>query len=284
MNRVVVRPYMTASSGVAFDPIAFAMADIDVQTPISIATRFHIEPDEVRSECGLPEGCRLAVILAVHCDLTLWSGHSTIQVEGGGAVEGSLEVVIPGGHAAGAVAAECAVILAEPLARTDPFVAFAEGSVLYRGPQGRQLLGGEGSHFPTDALSFEAAGRERGARWSVEYLYDTLDEPLLAGIRLLINTDTQAWNALNSTASDPLHRQLGTELRRYVLSDMVRRAVEDEYFTGGVVWPEGSVGKHFDDVIRTYGRGRSVEQLRSIRDFDRARFEEVLQALEADLP
>ena len=283
MNRIVVRPYMTATSGVVFEPPAFGVADLDVHTPIHVATRFLIEPDDVRTACGLPDGCRIAVVLSVHCDLTLWSDHATMLVDGRDAVEGALDVEIPAGHAAGAVEAECAVLLAEPLPRVDPFVASVTGSVLFEGPRGREVLDGAGSHFPTDALSFVAAGRERGARWSVEYLYGTLEEPLLAGIRLLINTDTQAWNALNAAASDPLHQEVGTEMRRYVLSDMVRHAVEDEAFTGGVVWPEGSVGRHLDDVIRVYGGGRSIEQLRTMRRTDRPRFEEALQALEADV-
>jgi hypothetical protein len=283
VNRIVVRPYMTASSGVVFEPPTFGVADLDVHTPIRVTTRYRLEPDDVRTVCGLPEGGRLAVVLSVHCDLTLWSGHATALVGGRDTVEGALEVEIPAGHAAGAVEAECVVLLAESLPRTEPFVAHVAGSLLFEGPRGREVLDGAGSHFPTDALSFAAAGRERGARWSVEYLYGALEEPLLAGIRLLINTDTRAWNALNAAASDPLHQEVGTEMRRYVLSDMVRHAIEDEAFTGGVVWPEGSVGRHFDDVIRVYGGGRSVEQLRTIRRTDRPRFEEALQALEADV-
>lgn len=283
MNRIVVRPYMTATSGVVFEPPAFGVADLDVHTPIHVGTRFRIEPDEVRSACGLPASCRLAVALSVHCDLTLWSGHATMTLEGREAVEGALDVEIPAGHAAGAVEAVCAVLLEDELPRTEPFAATRRGSVLFEGPHGREVLDGSGSHFPTDALSFMAAGRERGARWSVEYVYGTLDEPLLAGIRLLINTDTQAWKALNAAASDALHQEVGTEMRRYVLSDMVRHAVEDEAFAGEMIWPEGSVGRHFDDVIVVYGGGRSIEQLRTLRKTDRPRFEEALQALEADV-
>jgi hypothetical protein len=283
VNRIVVRPYMTASSGVIFEPPSFGVADLDVHTPIHVAVRYVVEPAEVRSACGLPDGSAIALALSVNCDLTLWSGHATELIEGEEAFEGALDVEIPAGHAAGAVDAECAVILAEDLPRTDPFVASVKGSVLFEGPKGREVLDGSGSHFPTDALSFATAGRERGARWSVEYLYGSLEEPLLAGIRLLINTDTQAWTALNAAASDPLHQEVGTEMRRYVLSDMVRHAVEDETFTDGVVWPEGSVGRHFDEVIRVYAGGRSIDQLRTMRRSDRPRFEEALQALEADV-
>jgi hypothetical protein len=283
VNRIVVRPYMTTSSGVVFEPPTFGAADLDVHTPIHVATRYRVEPDEVRMACGLPGDCTLAVVLSVNCDLTLWASHATVRVDGRDAVEGSLDVEMPAGHAAGAVEAGCFVLLAEDLPRSDPFVASFEGSVLFAGPNAREILDGSGSHFPTDALSFDAAGRERGARWSVEYLYGTLEEPLLAGIRLLINTDTRAWTALNAASSDPLHQEVGTEMRRYVLSDMVRHAVEDEAFAGGVIWPEGSVGRHFDDVIRVYGRGRSIDQLRTMRRIDRSRFEEALQALEADV-
>lgn len=283
MNRIVVRPYMTASSGVLFEPPAFGVADLDVHTPIHVAVRYVVEPAEVRSACGVPEGTAIAVALSVNCDLTLWSGHATELIEGDATVEGTLDVEIAAGHAAGAVESACAVILAENLPRTDPFVASLRGSVLFEGSRGREILDGSGSHFPTDALSFATAGREPGARWSVGYLYGSLEEPLLAGIRLLINTDTKAWTALNAAASDPLHEEVGTEMRRYVLSDMVRHAVEDDAFTDGVVWPEGSVGRHFDEVIHAYGGGRSIEQLRTIRRTDRPRFEEALQALEADV-
>jgi len=285
---MIVRPYVTVSSGDAvaglvIEPPVFGVSELDVHTPIRVSTRYKVDPAEVRSVCGLPEDARLAVALSVHCDLTLWSGHSTALAAGRDPIEGALDVEIPAGHGAGAIEAECTVLLAEDLPRVDPFVATVAGSVLYEGPRGREVLDGSGSHFPTDALSFAAAGRERGARWSVEYLYSSLEEPLLAGIRLLINTDTQAWRALNASASDPLHQQVGTELRRYVLADMVRYAVEDEAFTSGVTWPEGSVGKHFDDIISVYGGGRSIEQLRTIRRTDRPRFEEALQALEADV-
>lgn len=283
MNRIVVRPFLTASSGVLIEPPAFGVADLDVHTPIHVTVRYVIEPAEVRIACGVPRSTAIAVALSVNCDLTLWSGHATELIEGDAPIEGALDVEIPAGHAAGAVEAESAVILAEDLPRTDPFVASVKGSVLFEGSRGREILDGSGSHFPTDALSFATAGRERGARWSVEYLYGSLEEPLLAGIRLLINTDTRAWTALNAAASDPLHQEIGTEMRRYVLADMVRNAVEDDAFTDGVVWPEGSVGRHLDEVMRVYGGGRSIEQLRTIRRTDRPRFEEALQALEADV-
>ena len=283
LNRIVVRPYRTASSGANIEPPAFGVADLDVHTPIPVSARYVVEPGEVRGACGLPSGAAIAISLSVNCDLTLWSGHAVETVVGDASVEGVLEVEVPAGHAAGALEAKCAVVLAEELPRTDPLVASVRGSVLFEAPRVREVLDKSGSHFPTDALSFAKAGRERGARWSVEYLYGSLEDPLLAGIRLLINTDTKAWTALNAAASDPLHQEVGTEMRRYVLSEMVRQAVEDEGFAEGVIWPEGSVGRHFDDVIRVYGRGRSIEELRTIRRMDRTRFEEALQALEADI-
>lgn len=284
MTNIVVRPYRMASSDVYFEQPEFGVSDLDAHTPIQVAVRYEIEPAKVRSACGLPDGTAIAVALSVSCDLTLWSGHATELVVSDYTVEGALNVEIPAGHAAGVVEADCAIILAEDLPRRDPLVASVRGSVLFEGPRGREVLDGSGSHFPADALSFAAAGREGGARWSVEYMYGSLEEPLLAGIRLLVNTDTQAWTALNAAASDLLRREVGTEMRRYVLSDMVRQAVEDPTFTDDVVWPEGSVGRHFDDVIRIYGGGRSIDQFRTIRLTDRPRFEEALQALEADLP
>ncbi len=285
MNRIVVRPYLTApaGSGVVFEPPTFGAGELDINTPIDVAVRYLLDPVRLRDDCDLPAGCALAVTLSVNCDMTLWSEHATVRVDDDTAREGVLEVRVPAGHAAGALEAECSVLLAENVVPAGPFVATRTGSLLAEGPRGREVLDGSGSHFPTDALSFAAAGREPGARWSVDYLYGSLEEPLLAGIRLLINTDTQAWTALNAQTTDALHREVGTEMRRYVLSDMVRHAVEDEAFTSGVTWPEGSVGKHFDDVISVYGGGRSIEQLRTLRITDRTRFEEALQALEADV-
>ena len=93
------------------------------------------------------------------------------------------------------------------------------GARLAETPEHRVRLEGEGSRFPTEAVSFESLGYER-ALWTLRVSFETLDENFMGAVLLLVNTDHPSGAALLQP-----DQSLGEVLTAFLRRDILIRLV-----------------------------------------------------------
>lgn len=282
---VDVPPFRTCVGHV--EHIAFAPVDVDglpwdMDTQLQLTQRVSADVDAVRRCCGLEHGAPLAVALEVTCDQTYWTARAVEPLPDGDLADVQLNLTIPPRTVAGRLRIEAVGLLAEnrPGAAGVRGATRAGSRVATSGRSGITLEGGA-DQFPTAVVSFAKTGRVTSARWTVEYTYDTPDQPLLGTVRLLLNGDSTDVQRLMSRTSDAQgdRSSLGADLRRFLLGDLVRQALSDSSFEDTDVWPEESVGRTVQDVLDRYMEGRTLNQLRALQTSDRPQFEQLLQAI-----
>lgn len=281
---VDVAPFHTCPSHV--DHVAYAPFEVDglpwdMNTELTVRSRVSVDVDALR-ECTRLPAAPLAVVLEVVCDQAYWTRRSVRPLPQEGSDDLDVVVRVPPRTVAGFLRIAASIVVAEPAAVDTGRSASRSGSVVSTSGRNRVVLEGGADQFPTAVVPFGTTGRVRSARWTVEYSYDTPEQPVLGCARLLLNSDSsdvQRMLARESADQDDLVGSVGAELRRFVLGDVIRQAVEDEGFDGIEVWPEDSLGQLVADVLDRYMDGISLGQLRAMRVSDRGRFEQLLQSV-----
>lgn len=289
MAKIDVNPFHTVpldSDCVAFLPALVDGVPWDMDTTVRVEQLVSIDLPAFREACGLPPGAPLAATLEVRCDATYWTHTVVVPLDDSSNVPVTMRVNVPARTAAGLLRHQSAILLAEATPEHTARSATRAGSILCANAPSTIPLEGGAGQFPTDAVPFAATGREPGARWTIEYDYDSLDAPVLGCMRLLLNEDAPAVAALTGD-DDPtdsnmaLTGQLGTELRRFVISDVIRQMIDDDRFDDDQAWAEGSIGELAAHWLEQYAHA-TVRDLRAAAHSDRSRLERILQSTVLD--
>lgn len=287
MPRVDVPPFRRPRQGYEFAPVDVHELPWDMDTPLRATTRVTVEADAVRASAGLDETAQLAVALKCTCDHTYWSSADVrgVPQNGGQISEVALDIKIPARTVAHVIEFTTIILLAEDVKPGGPRSATRAGSVLATGGARRVDLEGGGGQFPVEAVPFRGH-RVPGARWSLELDYDDPEEPFLGAARLYLNSDSDSVKLLRSDSSDPpselVREVIGAELRRYVVATLVRSALDDDAVDDRNTWIEGSVGYVYRSMMDRYIDGMSPSELRSLRQLNSSRFEQLLEATVED--
>lgn len=287
MANVTISPFMTVPVGettVTFPPpppvtgLPWAPAqELIIGGDVALDTR------ACREMAGLPRTARLLVGLEAWCDETYWSALATKAVEEG-APTVRIELRVPPGSVYGRVGTRRLLILGEELAAMAPGVASRQGSILAASPSVFVSLTGDGGQFPTALMNFAAAGLPSDARWSLAFEHESLEDPVLGTVTLWLNEKSPAVCRLRSAEEreSELSKNLGRDLRRFVVEQILREAVADEQLGETDHWPEHSVGQLLVRVTQQFAGGRSLDQLRTMARHERQQFEAVMQAAVPD--
>lgn len=287
MVSVDLAPFRTVPVGpetVAFPPVDVHGLPWEVTAAISVTGTVVADPRKCREAAGLPKEAPLVAVLEVWCDDTYWSDAATTPLrEQAGPVP--LEVVAPPGMVYGRLGYRRLVALGADLDHDTPDIAHHRGNILAVSPHGSVNLSGDGGQFPTEVIDFATAGLVGDARWSIRFRYESLDDPVLGTVALMLNEGSPVVRVLRGReqAPDELQAAYGRELRRFVVTEIVRQAVADEQLVDGVDWADHSVGDLLAGILGRFCGGRSVRELRTLAAQDRERFEMILTGAVPDV-
>lgn len=252
----------------------------DANVNISLARSVVVDVDDARRACGLGEGDPLRVLAVWRSSGTALRGAGTIvDLPRGGLQVAVLQLDVNGVDLAGEVEVGTQLVLARESTAPPPAPRIP-GSVLWEETV-QVALEGTSSRFPVEVADFDRASwLPSGAAWRLSWNGQDLEEPLLRGLQLIINSrhtavveavqtpyPTTEQQAIRST----IYYDVGRSLIRGVLAN-------DDFVRESVAYPEGSIGRAAHRLIRSLFPGDSNVGLRATLMERPDQFDSMLQA------
>lgn len=221
-------------------------------TDYTVHGRVSIDPQAVMEQSGLTadDGMRrLLAVLRVDCPSTgrryLWAKPLNVEQS---VVD--ISVGVPEGETANDLEVRYELVLDGPDGPAqDNRAAYLKGSRLHVSEElYRFRLEGDSTLFPVEAVKFRGGEFPVGSAWLVKFQAEDLNSPFLGSVKLFINRDHKASEALlgdKSTIAQPIM------IRDILLQMLVSVALE----SGGEVLDEfddGSTGAALEDLCATY--------------------------------
>jgi len=170
---------------------------------------------------------------------------------------------------------ECSVqlVLASSPDSRAPLSAWRAGSILWSENK-KILLGGRGGRFPVEWTAFSESGQfHRESGWQLDWNPDDLDVPTLAGIRLYMNSESDALNTAVESAGT--NQMLGF-MHFDVARNLVTGVLENPEIETRTFEPE-SVGAVMTRLLTVVFEGEAISAVRQRMKDNRAHFESELQ-------
>ncbi|QCV94187.1 hypothetical protein [Acidipropionibacterium acidipropionici] len=221
-------------------------------TDATVRGRLTIDPAKVMAQSGLSpdDGMRrLLAVLRVDCPSTgrryLWAkpvGPEQMTVD--------VAVEVPAGETAKDLEVRYEVVLDGPDGPAgDNRAAYLKGSRLFVGDDlYRFRLEGDSALFPVEAVKFRGGEFPVGSAWLVKFQAEDLNAPFLGSVRLFVNRDHPAAEALlgaESTLAQPIMiRDILLQMLMSVALETGEDAVDE--------FDEGSTGAALEELCATY--------------------------------
>ena len=160
----------------------------DYVSEMSVRTTVAVEVTALLHSTGLPSLEGVVALLQVDC-LATGSRHiATIPVPSDGRLS-DLAVAIGAHTVAQRLEVTQTLLLDADRPEGEDLAAYRRGSRLLT-PSATHtiILEGSASTFPTEAFDFASAGLPQDAAWKLQFEPDSLDEPYLGAVRLLVNS------------------------------------------------------------------------------------------------
>ncbi|MCX6394842.1 MAG: hypothetical protein NTY57_08360 [Solirubrobacterales bacterium] len=256
------------------------LLDWDPATPFEAIREVAVDFERLIGECQLGLGATLAVTSEIRSDrTTLRVLGDTITVTADSSADVQSVLAVSGSALGGLVKLSTTLTLVSS-GDSGPLAASRVGSELWRSHTFGCALEGGAARFPTSAVSFSKSPLldDKGA-WSLDWQIQSLDEPVLASVRLLINTDNpRVREAIitGSTAPDSevIRSMISFDVARTLITSALR---SDEFLARYESFPEGSVGRAIAELIQTHW-GESPGSLAQRLSIRPNRFEAEIQA------
>jgi hypothetical protein len=232
------------------------------------------------SETGIDSAADLALAAAWRSTRTRLRAAGTIVAlhdRDGDAV--TLAIEVPGRLTGGSLQLETMVVRTTAPTADAPLVARRPGSILWRDAVAVELEG-QAARFPTSVVDFETIpGLDPDASWALEWSPNDLDQPVLGGLRVLVNARRDAIVAAAGWRSDPA----SLAIRSMIFFDVARSLVtgalaNEEFVTGGREFEPDTVGRMLSDLLDRFWPGAAPAVLARRMAETPHRFESELQA------
>jgi hypothetical protein len=140
------------------------------------------------------------------------------------------------------------------------------------------ILEGDGSRFPTQALSFADAGLPSDAPWHLSLAYDEPEDAFAGAVQLFLNTDHKRIADMIGPDGDP---DSVADIQGHLSFDVARQlilsAVRDERLDSRTDWGEDTVGAVLEALCGRTSR-RNAVGCRAAHEQDANSFETELKA------
>jgi hypothetical protein len=254
----------------------------DPFTDIEVFRTIEVDADAVREACELGSDATLALTAS------WYSSRTRLSVEGkpvelgtlGGLVQAPLSLEVPGATTGGRLDLRTRLVIRHAGASPSPISPKREGATLWM-HETRITLEGGASRFPVTALDFTVVPRlPDGGSWAVEWNPEQLDAPVLAALRLIVNSNNRTLlDALRSGSSDARSSVVRSFVTFDVARTLVRGALRSEPFVADPEsFEEGSVGRMLFELLAMCWPGMPVKALVTRSHDDPGRLEAELQA------
>lgn len=244
----------------------------DYESALHFSRDVGVRRDMVAASTNLPENISLDLVAIVDCPTSgerlVFKEHVPVE---GGTVRMLLDV--PAGLLAEAVVLKTSLVLGASHIPEKPYVACEKGQRLLDDRNRSVVLEGDGARFPTQALSFDAAGLQ-SALWSFSLDAASLESSVTSSMRLYINTDLKQSKKLSAGVDCSYVRFLEMNIARRVIGFAAGIVKADEGATGD--WPFGSVGEMAQSLSEGT-LGMSLEKCAQLLDRNPAEFDRILQ-------
>lgn len=226
----------------------------DYQTDLEIICRLGWHPDALFEQAGLSallDGARVALLLSTGSTLQTGRRFTALDHPVSELSTGPVELrhTLISAHLCDRISA---TLLIYSTGGNIDGLQIRSGSILYREDASLQLEGDLAS-FPLRSISFSECGLGDGL-WLVDLSADSLSDPLLSSISLLLNNDRADFIQRLQTDEDDLLRWIiRSDLIASVLSSCL--LIEELGYDPADDYPDGSLGA----VVCTWLRGLGVE-------------------------
>lgn len=176
------------------------VADFDYEMQLAFSYDVELDRATIFEGVGLPPDAVVHAYLIADCQSSNTRLSASVPLSGSNALRVELEV--PSGTFAGAVELSRGLVLLSPGTSDDGGIAAERiGSRLIGDETFTCRLEGKWSRFPIEAADFSRAGLPDAA-WFLRMTHTDLDEPFMGSVRLLVNSNHPAGQAVLS-GTDP---------------------------------------------------------------------------------
>lgn len=237
----------------------------DYASELTVGLTADVNADLMRSSTRIEDLTSLSLVVVCDCKASQRRFTSAARLDPERAVV-DVQLDVPAGQLADSIELSAVLVLAEDI-EPAPDRAHRAGSRLAASSSPTVILEGEASRFPTEPLSFAAAGYE-AAPWTVSSTAESLDDSLMGSIRLLINEDHSWGQELLSDLSSETSKQLQVDVFRSLVT--LCSELSSEMPTD---FEEDSLGGVVDYMCQLYLNRGLAEAVQMIQDeplrFDR---------------
>ncbi len=268
--------------GGAYEPLGESLPHWDPATPVDIQVRIRLDAAAVRTDCGLGAADPLRLVLTWHCPATSLRGRGAAQDLLDEAVTTvDLDLHVPAGLLADQFRLEAQLILAGPVQTRSPLTPIRPGSRLWK-TERLVLLEGQAARFPMEVIDFEAhAWLPSGAAWYLDWDPNDLDQLVLGGMRLFINSRAVrvARAAATIDPGDPVAAVIKETIYFDVARTMILAVLDSEEFVSQPDrYSEESIGAAMFRLLNTLFPSDSTTGLHQQRQQASDRLECKIQA------
>jgi hypothetical protein len=255
----------------------------DPFTELALARAVTVNVDVVRTQCRLGKQSTFAVIATWRAPTRTRLGGASARIDLGdltGVVRAPLSLTIAGRETGGRLDLTTQLVLRSPGPDPTTISPRRPGSILWTETQ-RVALEGGAARFPTAAADFSSIARvPDNAAWYLDWDPHDLSQPVMGGLRLLVNkANERVVSAVRTASADPA----SSTVRAFILVDVARQvirgSVENEQFIAAPdSFPDNSIGRMARDLIATIWPGLTVDAVRARALSQAPRFETEIQA------
>jgi hypothetical protein len=310
---IVLLPYLRASSKRVTDEVPWVIKNgtiarngqitlsaWDCNTPLIFNRKIKVDWEGLSNDCALAEkDCvQLVVVWACLGGTGLrgrcFEGHPLIigEIKGtantGGNLENlsassfvDIEAEFGGQELAGILVMRTQILLYSPGLGTNGFSPRMAGSILWE-DRLEVVLDSSGERFPVEMVDFGAnIAFPRNAAWRLDWYRADLNQPLLGGMCLRMNScNSTIKKAVSGSIYDPQDNIIRNVIKYDVARTILHGILEDEDFlesANGNLFDEGSIGKTFQRLIKSLFPNDSLESLAELTKTRNEEFDARLQ-------
>ncbi|WP_227589889.1 hypothetical protein [Demequina pelophila] len=256
-----------------------ALVDWDYHFDLKLRRTVELQPARIRRESGLPADAPLDLAVVWNASGSNLSGTGTRHKLGSGESEAcDLQLELAGADLGGVLTLTTTIVLASRLDDSPPAAPRRAGSVLWMDEVALRLQG-DSAQFPMAVIDFGHTNLPPDAGWHLQ-ITGGLESAAMGALLLLINESHEAVVGSFESAArpKPAQRAILSAVRADVARTLIEYSLECEDFEVAADYPEGSLGSACSDVFEKVFDGRSVADVRLLREHSPGLFSSELQA------
>ncbi|MFI8875919.1 hypothetical protein [Streptomyces sp. NPDC055243] len=251
----------------------------DYRMDVEVSRTVHVDLPTARAGAGLNDGAVLTLA-------AIWTASGSnlrgpvqrVPLTGDDVCTVDLHAVLAGAQLGGVLSLETVLVLARAAGGAAPFAPRRAGSLLWEDTAALRLQG-DAPLFPMTVIDFAHTSFRDGAAWHLQ-LGSDLNAAAMGSMLLLVNEKADEVSAAFAHAARP--GPVDRVVLSMVYSDcariMMEHALLKEEFLDEADFPEDSLGATLVNLFHQLFAGRTIQDLRQLRQNSPSLFASELQA------